>query len=285
MATVEIITDGGGSYGVGHIRRSLTLAHAISNRGHAARVSFASDAARTLAPNVPDDKGTADILVIDLPYDGDEFLRQARTTGVKTAGLDYIGSENPDLLIAVIERNAAPGCSNRYAGLDYAIIRPDVMSLAPSFQGSGVIVVIGGGDQRDEGVSIAENLSGRGMDVTLIEGPLVKTQSQDAGAYIRVKDPKNLPQLMADCAWAVTNGGATMMEMMCLGKAVHVIAQTPAETELANIVLQQDGLLGVGIDTLKVPDAKTTRDIGLNARRIVDGNGVNRIIGQLEALL
>jgi hypothetical protein len=83
---------------------------------------------------------------------------------------------------------------------------------------------------------------------------------------------------MLSCAWAVTNGGNTMMEMMYLGKAVHIIPQTDAENNLAQLILRDNGILGIGKDQLRIPKLNKVIDIGKRAGGLIDGQGVNRII-------
>ncbi|MCW9034171.1 MAG: hypothetical protein OQJ97_08110 [Rhodospirillales bacterium] len=286
MKTVEVITDGGASYGMGHVRRSATLAWTLKRKGYFARVRCISDIDISALPKMPCDEGKADGMIIDLPYEGDRWLTEAIESGIKVLALDYRGIATPDAMIAIVDRGNTPDCPCRLFGLDYAIIRDDVRKLSPSDQGEGVVVSIGGGDLLGLGEEIAATLSlQQNNQVTLIEGPLVKSTSVNDSGYIKLRNPDDLALRIAGCNWAVTNGGATMMEMMCLGKAVHVVPQTKQEEELANIVLSKGGLLGVGSESLRSPELNEIQSVSMTARRLVDGLGTDRIANVLAGLL
>ena len=76
-----------------------------------------------------------------------------------------------------------------------------------------------------------------------------------------------------------------MMEMMCLGKAVHVIPQTMAELNLAKLIYNKGALLGIGLDTLCMPSLGEIARVGARARELVDGRGIDRIIGLVESCI
>lgn len=289
MAMVHIITDGGGSFGLGHLRRSASLAWALKRAGYAVEVRTAVEENMVFLPEVPHDQGAADVVVVDLPYSGDEWLREARRKGAGILGLDYRGNDAPDVLVAIVDRGFVPDCLNRHIGLPFAIIRQDVEEAAPCFNGEGVLVSIGGGDQQGLGPTVAENLANEGCDVTLIVGPVASSkqqvQSDSPPSYRCFTNPDNYSELIGGCSWAVTNGGATMMEMMCMGKAVYVLPQTENERELAHIVADQGGVLGVGIDSVRIPSEAETQSVGSTARRLVDGRGLDRIVAEIGKLI
>jgi spore coat polysaccharide biosynthesis predicted glycosyltransferase SpsG len=283
---VRIVCDGGGALGFGNLRRSVTLASEFKRQGYNIRVEPISTLAASLLPASPQDPGDADLLLLDVPYDSGDWVASARQDRIPVVALDYQGSIAPDLDISIFDRGTAPAGANALVGLEYAIIRRDVLSLSPAPAGCGVIVIMGGGDQSGLGERAATIMHGCGCKVELIEGPLASQGSPALrGGIARVRAPDDLAPRMAGCDWAVTSGGGAMLEMLCLGKAVHVIPRTPHEEMLARSILQRGGLLGIGFDSLRIPTPKTMGEISSTARSLVDGKGAGRIVDAIGQLL
>ena len=76
-----------------------------------------------------------------------------------------------------------------------------------------------------------------------------------------------------------------MMELMYLGKAIHVIPQTEEEYNLAQLLFMRGGLIGVGLDSLQIADASLRSKTSHIARRLIDGNGLTRIATSIESIL
>jgi spore coat polysaccharide biosynthesis predicted glycosyltransferase SpsG len=90
---------------------------------------------------------------------------------------------------------------------------------------------------------------------------------------------------MASCAWAVTTGGTTMLEMLCLGKAIHVVPRTEAELAFAQRFAAQGALLGLGLETLQTPAQDLIQTCQQRGPQLVDGKGCERIAFEIESLL
>jgi spore coat polysaccharide biosynthesis predicted glycosyltransferase SpsG len=273
---VEIVTDGNATYGLGHLHRSRSLARYLQTRGHDVTVSMAWQGDE-LAPRRPA------VTIVDLPYNGDQWTAAAVERGTRVIGLDYEGELAPDLVISIFDRGRSPSTARRLQGLDYAIIREDIRDRAPVSAGDGIVVMIGGADIRNRGLDIAHKLKDQGQQVTLVQGPLSPQQDEPVAGIAILRNPTNLADVMAGCSWAVTNGGSTMMEMMCLGKPVHVIPQTEAEQRLAGLIARQNGVLGVTDECPEVPGLAAMVKVGRAASRLVDGLGVRRICDEVEA--
>jgi spore coat polysaccharide biosynthesis predicted glycosyltransferase SpsG len=262
------------------------LAWEFKRQGYNIRVEPISGLAASLLPASPQDPGDPDLLLLDVPYGSDEWVTAARQDRIPVVALDYQGSIAPDLVISIFQRGTAPAGANALVGLDYAIIRRDVLSLSPAPPGSGVLVIMGGGDQSGLGERAATILHDCGCKVELIDGPLASPGSQALpGGIARVRSPDDLAPRMAACDWAVTSGGGAMLEMLCLGKAVHVIPRTGHEKMLARSILERGGLLGIGFDSLRIPAPETKSQISSKARSLVDGNGAGRIVDAVRQLL
>lgn len=278
---IEIVCDGGRGYGYGHLRRSAALARELKSRGVAVRFQSLSSEGSAVQPDVPCDRGASSLVIVDLPYNGDPWVAAAKDLGIPVLTLDSVGTSIcPDLDISIWDRQSAPAGTPQKIGLDYAIIRHEILHVHASAHGdgSGVLVIIGGQDVQVVGPLIAARLVRMGQNVTLVEGPLTKEQNlSDDRGYLRLRTPSDLPQRMAACAWAVTNGGGTMMELMFLGKPVWVVPQTDAEAGLAKLVADQRGIMGVGLEGLVLPTLDQRVATSVCASRLVDGKGLSRI--------
>ncbi len=285
MPLIRIICDGAGKHGFGNLRRSATLSAAFKQKGYDVRLEALSGEAQRLLPASLADSGEADLWLLDLPYDGDEWVANARRQRRPVAALDYEGKLAPDLIISIFNPGGAPSGAHHLVGLEYAIIRPEISRLAPVPSGSGVIVVIGGGDQDGLGEKAALRLNALGAQVTLVDGPLATRNGVLPPEIIRLNCPSDLPARMASSAWGVTSGGGTMLEMLCLGKPIHVLPRTPREEALARLVDEKGALLGVGLDTLRLPARELRARVSARARELVDGNGIERIVAAVQTLL
>jgi len=286
---IELVCDGGARYGVGHVRRSLTLTRELIRRGNTVQFYAASEHGQQLLSNInisnPSDLTPA-LRVLDFPYPIEEWV--GYNDSIPTVALDYFGEKIIDLVISVYEHRIPVPCGRRLSGLEYALIRPEITLIAKHYHVSSgaVLVMIGGSDINQDGARVAEKLVQFGVKVQLIRGPGVEKDYQLSSESISVLHvPDDIERRMASCAWAVTNGGSSMMEMMCLGKAVHVVPQTEAELHLAEIVLEKGAVLGIGLNNLKFPSQREIEQVGQCAKGIVDGFGVKRVADLIEGCI
>ena len=282
-ALVEIICDGGQKYGVGHIRRSTTLAHELKENGYKVKLTILSNIYFDNHLVFDLSEHRPDICIIDLPYDIKKLNKNIGNLANIIIALDYFGDFQPDLVISIYEHKYPIPSGSRVCGLKYAIIRKEISELVPACSGTGVVVMIGGSDINHYGEKIAYLVSELGINVKLIQGPAFTGDYQVQSPNVEIlKNPKDLGTIMSDCEWAVTNGGGSMMEMMYLGKAVYVIPQTKEEEKLAQLVFKQKGILGIGIDSIKLPSKDMIMETAIKAHSLVDGKGVGRIIELID---
>ncbi len=281
---VEVVCDGGSGYGYGHIRRSYTLARALESEDFSVKYTVLSKTNFFLKNEFAPTETDPVIQVLDLPYEIQPWVDRANEKDIPTIALDYFDDARPTLTISIYEHRNPPPGGRRLAGLDYAIIRPEILRLAPAAIGNGIVVIIGGSDINQVGGCCASRLTEAGKEVYLIQGPgNTEGYPSDLPNVTVLHDPDDLGSLMATCEWAVTNGGGSMMEMMSLGKAVHVVPQTNDELRLAEIVFNRGGLLGIGLDSLRVPSIEEIKKVGKRARKLVDGQGVHRIVDLISS--
>lgn len=283
MSRVALWFDGGGAYGFGNIRRSRELGETLAARGHNVAHVPLSPLAASLSGSPGSQEAAADVVVVDAPRGAEAAVARAKAVGAKVIALDYEGSIAPDLIISLQEPSGAPRCRVLW-GLDFAIIRREIRDAAAQGPKSNeVIVMVGGGDVDGTALRVAEKL--RAIPVCVVQGPAGSRLHAQGGNVRIVHDPPDLPRLMAGCRWAVTTGGTTMLEMLFLGKAVHVVPRTQAEIFFAKTFAERGALLGVGLDSLGVPDDRRLRDCETSGPQIIDGRGCERIVAALESLL
>ncbi len=76
-----------------------------------------------------------------------------------------------------------------------------------------------------------------------------------------------------------------MLEMLCLGKAVHVVPRTEAEQLFAQRFASEGALLGLGLDSLGLPSLTRIEACERRGSQLIDGKGTERIVREIEALL
>jgi len=276
--------DGGGEFGYGNIRRSIELGRVLADRGHQVDLVPLSPRASGLCPPTPAGGGVPEIIVLDVPYCGDEAVSRARETGARVAALDFDGVEPPDLVVSLQPVRRVPEQSRFLCGVEYAIIRGEIRALGTGHEtGDGILVIVGGGDQDGLAARIIERLPD--LPVCVVQGPAGVPLRFDRADVRVVVNPPDLPELMARCAWSVSTGGTTMLELLCLGKAVHVAPRTEAETIFARRFDAAGALLGIGLDRLRPPSPEAIAACEQRGPQLVDGRGCERIAAEVETLL
>jgi spore coat polysaccharide biosynthesis predicted glycosyltransferase SpsG len=284
MSRVAVWFDGGGRYGFGNVRRSASLAQALMKRGHEVALVALSPEAAALCPLPLSELCRVDAVLLDVPYAGDAHVSRAHELGMKVLALDYDGTVAPEISISLQSIRRVPAATRALSGVEYAIIREELRALGTVHETSdAVLVVVGGGDFDGLTQRIVERL----LDVPLciVQGPAGAPFTLQRDGLRVVTNPPDLPQIMAQCAWAVTTGGTTMLEMLSLGKAIHVIPRTEAEQVFAQRFADQGALLGMGLDTLRPPDEIKRQQCQQRGPQLVDGRGCERIAAVLESLI
>lgn len=287
MKAIRICFDGGGSYGIGNVRRSCELGRFLQTRGHAVSFAPLSDAARALMPgNMSGGNGlqTPGVTILDIPYDGSAEVARARAAGHKVLALDFEGDVPPDVIVALQATRRVPEGSRYRCGVEYAIIAEKIRACPKVPSSNEVLVIVGGGDLSGLSEAIIDRLKPSGLKLCVVQGPAGQSL-EFAAPHVRVVvDPPNLVELMAACSWAVTTGGTTMLEMLCLGKAVHVVPRTEQERLFAGKISGQSALLGLGLESLLLPQDDDIARCEALGPQLVDGRGCERIAKEIESL-
>jgi spore coat polysaccharide biosynthesis predicted glycosyltransferase SpsG len=276
---VDILCDGSDKVGFGHIRRSLTLAAQLELEGATVRLIGLSEQSRSMLPPTTSDDFEPAITIFDSPLDVDERINRLTEQGRLSVALDYFGCAIPDVSIAVFAHQHVRAMRASYVGFEYILIRDEISILrgSPSSgRASRVMVMVGGGDILGHGHVAARTLAAAGCDVTLVQGPFSVNFGQCSSYAVRI-NPPNLPELFVECDWAVTSGGGSLFEGLCLGKAVHVLPQTVAEMRIAQYVDSRQGLLGIGLDSLRAYSELEVAEVAKKGEPLVDGLGARRV--------
>lgn len=276
---VDILCDGNDKIGFGHIRRSQTLAAQLMRDGVSVRFMGSSVQSNFMLSVMAKAGRVPTITIFDTPLDIDDEINLRAKQGQLTIALDYFGNSLPDVSIAVFAHQEVRAKRAVYVGFEYILIRDEIFGLrggAYSERSDRVLVMVGGGDTLGQSHLAAHALAQAGCTVTLIQGPYA-ISSQRYSNYEVCTNPSNLPELFAGCDWAVTSGGGSLFEGLCLGKAVHVLPQTAAEERIAQYVFSQGGLLGIGLDSLRAYSVNEVVEVAAKGAHLVDGLGAQRV--------
>jgi len=281
------VFDGGGEFGVGNIIRSLSLGRHLERSGYRVLPNPLSETAEAFAKakRFQIETSRVDAVILDIPYKSDDVAKSAKRSGAKIMALDYQSMEMVDVVINLQPQGIEPAGHRVFCGIEYAIIRDELIKAKKlAVKTDECLVMIGGGDRNGLANKIIMKLDEIHQHSILIEGPNTK-EPAETFAHIRVmRTPPNISELMAGCEWAVTSGGTTMLEMLYLGKPVHVIPRTPAEDAFVSCVAREDVLLGVGLDSLSKPDAVRMGFCRTRGPEVIDGLGCERITDLLESM-
>jgi spore coat polysaccharide biosynthesis predicted glycosyltransferase SpsG len=285
MKPICVRFDGGGKYGIGNVRRSCELGRYLRTRGHAVRLEPLSDTARALmSDDFTAEIGSDGVTVLDIPYDASAEVSRAHAAGQKVLALDFEGDVAPDVIVSLQATRRVPEGSRYLRGVEYAIIAEKIRAR-PKVESRGeVLVIVGGGDFGGLSEAIVDRLKSNELKLCVVQGPVGKPLEFHAPNVRVVVDPANLVELMAGCSWAVTTGGTTMLEMLCLGKAVHVVPRTEQERLFAGRFLAQSALLGLGLESLESPNADDLARCESIGPQLIDGRGCERIAKEIESL-
>ena len=285
---VEIICDGNKKIGLGHLRRSLTLFNQLKKDNIPVSISGISKESNLLLPENSSGNVKSKIKIIDLPINSGFSLSKNAFNESVIITLDHFGSFVPDYNIVVFAHKRPYAKKKVFTGLKYILLREEIRLLPGSPEKiqdlSNVLVILGGSDLLNEGHKVAKKLTNMSFEVTLIQGPFARNKelSQD---YEVLVNPPNLPDLIKNSGWVVTNGGGSLFETMYVGKAAVALPQSKEETSIAKYMLTQSAILGVGFDQIQQFEPSKIKSIQHNAHSIIDGKGHARIVNIIKDIL
>ena len=244
-----------------------------------------------------------------------DWQEVVRAGGVRLAVLDDYGHADRYFADLILNQNVLvdpqlyvrrEATSRLALGPGYALLRREFLAwsgaarLIPAIA-TKVLVTLGGSDPDNVTARVLANLRGlSGIEVIVVVGGSnphrvaleALVQECNAGTpWLRLEvDATNMPELMAWAEVAVSAGGSTLWELAYMGLPALLLVlaenQVPAARALdaagiAQLLASPDDLTGALAALL--PDAARRRAMSAAARLLVDGRGVARVLGQLEA--
>jgi spore coat polysaccharide biosynthesis predicted glycosyltransferase SpsG len=284
VSNIEIICDGNKKIGLGHIQRSITLFKALKKEKFNIKITGLTDESKQFLPKFLGFKKKPDCIIYDLPSASQRKETKSNKQQLILT-LDYFGPLTPDFNIVIFPHQKPNALKQVFIGFEYILIREEIRLLKnkpkKKLNTQKVLVILGGSDILNQGHQVSRLLVNLGMQVTLIQGPLAKNISEDSKFEV-VINPNNLPELIRDAGWLVTNGGGCLFEAMYLEKAALVIPQTSSERRIAECVLDQSSILGIGIDKIRNFNIEEIERVQCRASKIIDGKGYKRIINIIK---
>ena len=252
-----------------------------------------------------------DFLVYDMPFIEHDLLTRLKTTNPngKIIALDFADYrfEQVDHVFNLFNHGdfSAAG-DNKHtkfdSGFHFAIIREEFFpyrldGVLISEQIESLLITFGGSDPSGNTIAALKALSAlQGGRITVVKGPLFQHEqqlselAQQSGLDIEVMGSvKDIGRLMTEASVVICGGGTTMLESLFLGRPTIVMPQTPSELVFASqaasrnaclVVNPQDG--GDLVAALTAIESKKDRNrVSRNAMALVDGEGVDLIIGDI----
>ena len=274
--SIQILTDHGSSFGIGHYVRCIDIREKLLLRGYEVGIIKVSEEKI---------KNKSDLYIIDLPYDMSEFIEKYRNQGAKVLTLEYFNnSVVPDLNISVLDFPDEMRLKNTSSDLNYIIIRDEIRSVRNNLclnLDYGVIM-LGGSLTLNLLREILSKLNNFNEPIKVIINKhqnITKIENNNIEILV---NPDNLPELMNRCSWCITNGGITMLEMIYLKKNIFVFPQTKAEMKLAQIMLASK--LVLSINPSAIDNSSKNLQPSFKDNKVFDGLGSVRIADKVDSL-
>lgn len=329
--TLVVFCDVGPGYGVGHLMRCVALAEEFSVRG--ARVVFAADVvsvpfaqaqveARGFA-HVPAPEGVQDHLRVldelgatEVVIDSYHLPRELYAGVAALLPTLALVDGDPDGRVArlLVDQNigaeddawALPPGTGRLAGLDYALMRTEILGRRPARPRSAegdpprVFAFFGGTDAFGAGVVLTRTLvaTGRRFDLRVVApNPWPEPVVAGPGQRIELLAPTDrLAEEVLAADLVVSAAGTSSWELLCLGAAcAFVCVADNQRTSYGRVVAAG---LGIGLGDLAalsedpmpavreldrvLTDAGLRAELRERAWRRVDGAGRARVLNAFE---
>jgi len=325
--------DASPTIGFGHLSRCLAVAAGLRARGwsvdfvtrkpSADKVRDAEFGIRLLdeTPASSDDERAvvaslvralgARLIVVD-HYDIDGAYHAAlRATGARLVVIDDLGRPGlgADILVnqnIYASEGLYPGARacRLLLGPRFALLRPEFVASRQRSSSERrsvptVLVTLGGGETSEMARVVVEGLSrlGDAIGIVVVLGPGAADAGrlQAAPARLRVvRDPGDMAALMERCDLAICGGGATCLELACVGVPALVIVMADNQRRNAEGLAAAGITVSLGEHAAVTPaavetavacllhDADRRRRMADRGQALVDGRGVERVVAEIE---
>ncbi len=275
--SIQILTDYGSSYGIGHYIRCTDIQGELIKRGYNVKIIKSSENKIN---------NTCDLYIIDLPYDMSGFIEKYIKKKSKVLTLEYFKtSAVPDLNISVLDFPVEMRSKNTSSSLNYIIIRNEIRSAKNDLRSNldYGIIMLGGSLNLKLLKKILSKINDLNKPIKIIVNHHQNIPKVDNKNIEILVNPDDLPELMNRCTWCVTNGGITMLEMIYLQKNIFVFPQTETEIRLAKIMLKE--MLILSINPHIIDNSNNNIPKSLKSNKVFDGLGSIRIADKIDSLL
>ncbi len=339
--------DGAPHIGLGHVMRCLSLADGLRREGFAHITFMSKDYDERILSKIreygfevetiphradPDEdlsrlieiarRSDSPVVITD-SYDIDaHYLKKLKEERVILVSIDDLAQIHfpSDVVlnqnIYALEMNySAESYTKLLLGQKYALLRREFLERRSARRmvekkGGSVLVTMGGGDQDNQTLRVAEALGeldgseGDGLVIHLVVGVGYQYHQQLCTASIAknlrvniLQDPETLPQLMAQADLAVSAGGSTCYELACLGVPFITMSLADNQKRIAERLSEEEITEYLGyyqeVDTEDIMRAveglmgnyEKRKEMSTKGMQLVDGQGVERVVGEITSLL
>jgi len=320
------IVEASASVGTGHLRRCSTFARHLKCLGwsikfqilHEPAPSFPEDVLSQIlldlpwnsqkSPTIP--QGSVVVLDVSASLQK-EVAKACQEKAALCLALDYL---QPDVLpTAVVTLKDLSGrmasafavagrAHDFHEGITFAMMRPSFTTARRQIQPAGqnglldTLITIGGADPNGltlEAMNLLRPWRNRLGPVTVVLGPAVAagtikkvTSQARALQFDTVIAPKKFDQRLAAADLVLCNGGSTLLEAMCLGRLIAVLAQTKAETQFAQTFVDLSACVWAReVGQIIEMTEQERLEFAQTAASIVDGEGLGRLTAILTDLV
>lgn len=232
------------------------------------------------------------LVIIDTPFELPEKIQEYVESIPISLGLDWFHHALLDYNLIVFRHDKIPKAKiGIFEGFKYVIIDHRIREITVS-KGeknyNNVLIVIGGGDIKNQSLEVVEILKDKGFSIQLVLGP---NNCSDISKISKIKNLSikknvaNMASVIETSDWMVTNGGGCLFEAMCSGRPVFALGQTAQEINIIEQFKERNLLAGYSVEDLRlIGDSSQIKSNSLT-HDIIDGDGGYRITKLVGAIL
>lgn len=239
-------------------------------------------------------------VVIDVLNDGYKYIDVCNKLKIRCLALDYFDHYNhyPSTIINLVNHNLneeynLKNNSFYFEGMDYAIIKTEfieyvnknhIKPISDFIQ--NVLITFGGSDPSNNSIVALDQLENYPsiLNVSIIIGPffsishIEKLISYESKHNVTFHyDLKSLLILYCSCDLLFCGGGGTLLEALFLGIPTVVLPQNHRELRHANMYKNINACIVNDFELKELNNKLFRISLSKNARKAIDGKGVNRI--------